>query len=89
MLKMQQKNDKNLSHCANEHMSKRHFVMAEISNNNQNVVEMRVDLGRAFAVSINYDSICNISTKQSSIPATSALTFVFIFDFLRLMSINF
>ena len=67
-----------LCHCANEHISQQHVVMSKTSIHNQNFVEMRADLGRAFAVSINYESICNISSEQSSILATSALTFVFI-----------
>ena len=83
---MQEKNDKNiLCHCVNEHISQRHVVMLEISICSQNAVEMRADLGRDFAVSINHESICNISPEQSSIPATSALTFVF-FDILRTLS---
>ena len=78
--------------CANEHISQRHVVMLKTSICSQNVVEMRVDLGRAFAVSINYERICNISPEQSSIPATSALTFVFLFtscNWCQLVSSNF
>ena len=76
---MQQRNDKIMHrHCANKRISQRHVVMAEKRFYSQNVVRMRADLGRAFAVNINYESICNISPEQSSIPATSALTFVFL-----------
>ena len=50
----------------------------ENNNHSVNDLKTRADLGRAFAVSINYEIICNISPEQSSILATSALTFVFL-----------